>query len=257
VNARSDRPLVALTTSFDPEAGSHHRPQVVLYEAYIKALEDAGLATVLVSPAHSTASVAALLGHCDGLVLSGGGDVDPAHYGEKPGPELDSVSAERDAAEFAALDAAVERQLPIFGICRGIQVMNVYLGGSLHQHVDSERSGVSHQQKAPWSAHAHDVTVDPGSRLCAIVGASAIRTNSFHHQAIKQVAPSLTVSARAPDGLVEAVEMQNYPWGLGVQWHPERQDANAPPTDPDRRLFAAFAEAVARYRDHVHVTEPR
>jgi len=246
LSANARWPLVALTTSREPSAGSHRRPQVTLYEAYVHALEDVGLASVLISPAHSPSSVETLLESCDGLVLTGGGDVDPARYGENAGAILDSVSPERDAVEFAALDAATRRQLPILGICRGVQVMNVYFGGSLYQDIEGERAGAPHQQKASWSARVHDIALDPGSRLCAIMGTTRIRTNSFHHQAIKQVAPSLSVTARAEDGLVEAVEMQNYPWGLGVQWHPERHDANAPATDPDKRLFAAFAEAVAR-----------
>jgi len=244
------RPLVALTTSFDLRAGSHGRPQVVLYGAYVAALDAAGLAAVLVSPSHSLDSIESLVAHCSGLVLSGGGDIDPRRYGEEPGPGLDSVSAERDEAESRALNAAMERGMPIFGICRGIQLMNVCFGGSLYQDIDRDRPmpSVAHQQEGPWSARSHHVTIHEQSLLRRIVGEPEIQINSFHHQAIKDVAPSLAVTAVAEDGLVEAVEMREYPWGLAVQWHPERHEASAPNTDPDRRLFVAYAEAVTQYR---------
>jgi len=254
------RPLVALTTSFDPEAGTHRRPQVMVYGAYIRALDHAGLAVVLLSPSHSPDSIASLLDHCHGLVLSGGGDVDPARYGEKPIAGLDSVSPDRDEAEFEALRGAIDRDHAILGICRGIQLMNVFLGGTLQQDIDAARPGlrrVLHQQEGPWGSRAHDVTISEGSRLREITGAPEIHINSFHHQAIKRVAPSLTVTGLAEDGTVEAVEMRDCSWGVGVQWHPERHEATAPATDPDRRLFAAFAQAVHARRGGVAQARPR
>lgn len=247
----SDRPLVALTTSFDPAAGSHGRPQVVLYGAYISALDAAGLAVVLVSPSHSPDAINALLSRCHGLALSGGGDIDPELFGEAPLPGLDSVSRERDETEFLALRLAMERRMPIFGICRGLQVMNVCFGGTLYQDIDRDRHGpsVKHQQTGPWGARAHDVTVEDGSLLHRIVGEPMLHINSFHHQAVRDVAPTLTVSAVAEDGLVEALEIRDYPWGLSVQWHPERHEATAPHHDPDRLLFRAFADSVCTFRD--------
>lgn len=240
-------PRVALTTSFEPAGGSHGRAQIVLYANYVAALEEVGLAPVLLTPAHGKASITALLDACDGLVLSGGGDIDPARYGETPSATLDSVSAERDEAEFTALTIALERELPVFGICRGIQVLNVQLGGTLHQDLDTERAA-NHPQSPSWSSRAHDVDVIDDTRLREIVGAARISVNSFHHQAVRQVAPRLRVSACAEDGVIEAVEMDDYPWCLGVQWHPERRAADSGPADPDRRLFEAFARAVARRR---------
>jgi gamma-glutamyl-gamma-aminobutyrate hydrolase PuuD len=247
----SHRPLVALTTSFDPSAGSYGRPQVVVYGAYVSALDAAGLAVVLVSPSHSPDAIAALLSHCHGLALSGGGDLDPELFGEAAKPGLDSVSRERDQAEFLALRLAMERQLPIFGICRGLQVMNVCFGGTLYQDIDRDREtgSVEHQQTGPWEARAHDVTITDGSLLQHIVGEPEIHINSFHHQAVRDVAPTLVVSGIAEDGLVEAAEIRDYPWGLGVQWHPERHEATAPNNDPDRLLFRAFSEAVLAYRE--------
>jgi putative glutamine amidotransferase len=247
------RPLVGLTTSWDPAAGDHSQPQVVMYAAYISCLENVGLAPILISPAHSKISIEAMIEACEGLVLSGGGDIEPHHYGEADLPGLDWVSAERDAAEFVALDAAIRGRIPIFGICRGVQVMNVRLGGTLYQDIDRDRPHPStlHQQTGPWGARAHDAKVEPGSCLHRIVVDEELHINSYHHQAIKDVAPALDVTARAEDGVVEAVEMRDYPWGLGVQWHPERHEATAPHTDPNLRLFAAFADAVMANRARV------
>jgi len=242
--------MVGLTTSWDPAAGDHRRPQVIMYAAYLEALENVGLTPLLISPAHSQESIAGLMQLCEGLVLSGGGDIDPRRYGEAPLPGLDWVFGERDVAEFTALEIALERRIPVFGICRGVQVMNVGLGGTLFQDIDRDRAVPStiHQQSAVWGARAHDAAISAGSRLHEIVGVDSLRINSFHHQAIRDVAAPLTVTAVAEDGVIEAVEMASHPWCLGVQWHPERQEATAPHTDPDRRLFAAFADAVRSNR---------
>lgn len=238
-------PLVGLTTTSVARGGSHNRPQVLLYSAYIRALEASGLAPVLLTPHHGARSVESLLEHCGGLVLSGGEDVDPRRYGEEPHPQLGSVAPERDEMEMAALSYALERSLPVFAICRGIQVLNVFLGGTLYQDLGAQYpTELRHAQDAPWSDRTHRVTVHDDSILRKIVGTGELLINSFHHQAIRAVAPGLRVTAVAEDGLVEAVEATQHPWVVGVQWHPERHEAHAPDSDPDRRLFAAFADTV-------------
>lgn len=240
-----ERPLVAVTASLDRKSGRHEQPSVFLYTSYISVLEAMGLAPVLLTPAHSQAAIRSILSSCRGLVLTGGEDVDPARYGEKPSPALGSVLKERDEMEYHAIEAAVERDLPILAICRGIQVLNVYLGGTLYQDLATEQPGdVAHEQPTPWSAKSHTVRIEEDSMLREIVGCHTISINSFHHQALKNVAPSLRVVARADDGLIEAVESRNNGWMLGVQWHPERHEATAPDTDPDRRLFAGFRDVV-------------
>ena len=132
---------VGLTTTVDAEAGSHGRPAVFVYTSYVHALEQIGLAPVLITPAHSPAAIEALLGACFGLVLSGGEDVDPARYGEAPSPALGTVLPSRDEMEFRALDCALARKMPVFGICRGCQVLNVHFGGTLIQDIDTEVEG--------------------------------------------------------------------------------------------------------------------
>ncbi|HEX2167382.1 MAG TPA: gamma-glutamyl-gamma-aminobutyrate hydrolase family protein [Longimicrobiales bacterium] len=248
-NAAERGPIrVALTTTLDAAAGEHSRPAVFLYTSYIRALEQIGLAPVLITPTHSPAAIAALLDACCGLVLSGGEDVEPSRYGEKPSPALGATLAERDTMEFSALDCALRLDMPVFGICRGCQVLNVHLGGSLYQDIDTERPGhLLHQQLAPWSHRTHKATVHPGSLLHRTVGVDELRINSFHHQAVKELGRDLRVVARAEDGLVEAIEHESREWVLGVQWHPERNEAEAPDTDPDRRLFAGFRDAVRQY----------
>jgi putative glutamine amidotransferase len=246
---RSHAPLrVGLTTTIDPEAGSHARPALFLYTSYIQALEQIGAAAVLITPAHGSAAIDALVSACYGLVLSGGEDVDPARYGEKPNPALGAVQPARDTMEFHALDCALQRGMPVFGICRGAQVLNVHFGGTLYQDIDTQRPGnLRHQQTAAWDRDAHGITVEPESLLCSIVRERRLFINSFHHQAVRDLGTDLRVVARADDGLIEAVEHTTYPWLLGVQWHPERNEARMPETDPDLRLFDGFRDAVARF----------
>jgi putative glutamine amidotransferase len=246
----SSRPLVALTTTFVAEGGSHRRPQVTLYSAYLTVLEEHGLAPVMITPFHARPSIDVLLEQCAGLVLTGGEDVEPKRYGETPHPALGTVTPERDEMEMMALDIAVNRHIPVLAICRGVQLMNVFFGGTLYQDIASQLpSAVLHEQKQPWSERTHAVHLKPGSRLRAIVETDTLQINSFHHQAIKEVGAGLVVTGVAEDGVVESVEAIDHPWAVGVQWHPERHEASAGDGDPDRRLFAAFAAIVTTYAD--------
>jgi putative glutamine amidotransferase len=196
-------------------------------------------------PDHGDAAlVAETVGRLDGLLLTGGFDVAPEHYGEEPHPKLGDVDVAKDALELAAVKAARERGLPIFGICRGIQMIAVAFGGSLFQDLPSQVEGLlSHQQLKDPRHASHTVEVEAGSRLAAIVGqAGALRVNSYHHQAVKRVPDGFRVAARAADGVIEAIEATDPRHGfvLGVQWHPEamwRRD------EASRRLFRALVAA--------------
>jgi putative glutamine amidotransferase len=237
--------FVALTTTIDPKGGDYQKPRIALYANYFAPLERNGLTPVLVTPAHTERSIRALVGDCVGLVLSGGDDIDPARYGHDAIPELGPVNPSRDLAELRALDEACRRDLPVLGICRGHQLLNVYFGGSLCQDIEVEMGDAfSHLQTTPWGSHHHDVTVVPGSRLADAIGEERLQINSYHHQAIRKLAPRLEVTARADDGLIEGVESREHRWVVGVQWHPERHEAEAADSDPNLRLFRAFAEVV-------------
>jgi putative glutamine amidotransferase len=212
--------------------------------AYTRALEAAGLVPVIVPPFADPAVAASVIDAVDGLLLTGGEDVDPARYGAAPHPELGPVNAERDATELALVEAARARGTPVLAICRGIQLLNVALGGTLVQDLPSERpSDVVHSADATRDQRTHAIAVAEGSRLARAMGASRVTANSLHHQALDQVAAPLRVSGTAPDGVVEGVETPDETWWvLGVQWHPE--ELTATPEAWDRGVFAAFAAAV-------------
>ncbi len=243
------RPLIAVTTTMRP-GGSHGLPQVQIYAQYVAAVEAPGATALLVTPGHDPASVEAIVGLADGLVLTGGEDVDPARYGQAPHPALETVNPARDAAELAALQAALRRGIPVLAICRGLQLLNVGMGGTLIQDIPSQLGGdVLHEQEAGVDERWHHARVEPGRGLHRIFGVDELFINSFHHQAVDRLAPGLRASARAEDGIVEGVEAEDGRWIYGVQWHPERGEAHAPrdERDPDRRLFWAFVQAC---REH-------
>jgi len=187
------------------------------------------------------ASAGELIASLDALLLSGGPDVLPERYGATRAPETDQGDAARDALEFALLDAALARDLPVLAICRGQQVLNVALGGALIQHIagDTHRALDEGRGDSRW----HDVTVEPSSMLASLVDTSRVRTNSRHHQAVADEAlgRSLVITARADDGIIEGLELPNRRWVLAVQWHPERAEIGA----QSRPLFEAFIAAAA------------
>jgi putative glutamine amidotransferase len=186
----------------------------------------------------------AMLDGMAGLILTGGEDVDPALYGSAPHPALGEVHPERDAFEIALVRAAHARRIPTLAICRGVQVANVALGGTLVQDLPSEQpTAIAHDGSWGRSDRVHDVHVAARSRLARAIGATDLRANSMHHQAIARIAGGLVAVARAPDGVVEGVEWAGDDWWMaGVQWHPEELTATAEPWD--HALFAAFAAAV-------------
>jgi putative glutamine amidotransferase len=180
------------------------------------------------------------MGSCGGLLLTGGSDVDPLLYGESPSSKTQPPDPDRDAVEGALIDEALTRDLPLFAICRGMQILNVHLGGSLVQHLPT---AARHVRRTPdKSLPAHRVAIEPGTLLSSIAGTATWEVNSRHHQAIARLAPGLRVCARDPeDGTIEAVELPLHRFVLAVQWHPENQ---APGDSGQRSLFERFAVAL-------------
>jgi putative glutamine amidotransferase len=215
---------------------------------YIKGVSEAGGVPVVVQPSVSLRAAEALLDGLDGLLLSGGPDLDPGYYGEEPVPELGTTISEWDALEMALLRLALERGMPIFGICRGMQILNVALGGTLYQDFPSQLGAevINHWQTTPKWQVTHEVEVLDDSYLAKITDRPTVEVNSYHHQGIKGMAEDLTVAARCADGVIEALEARDISdrWLVGVQWHPEGL------RDPDsehRNLFEAHVCAAKRH----------
>lgn len=208
---------------------------------YAAAVEAAGGIPVIL-PVLAPEKAPEVLEHLQGLLLSGGVDLDPSHYGEDPLPGLGKVTPERDAFELALARRALAAGVPVLGICRGVQVLNVAAGGTLFQDLGSQLEKVlKHRQEAPRWHESHAVRLDPSSRMAAILGVTEARVNSFHHQAVRVVAPGLRAVAWAPDGVIEAVESVDGGFALGVQWHPEEMWDRYP---LHLKPFSALVEAA-------------
>ena len=238
-------PIVAHTATTELLRG---RGRARVNEAYADAVSGAGLIPLVVPPL-DPARAADVVSRVDGIVLTGGEDVAPSRYGAAPHPAVEGVHDRRDAFEIALVIAAREARRPTLAICRGIQVANVALGGTLVRDLPSERpSAIAHARSDLRDHRVHEVSVVAGSHLAAALGATAVRVNSSHHQAIDRPGEGLSVTATAPDGVVEGAEWTSGDgwWLLGVQWHPEELVRTAEPWD--RALFAAFRAAVDEAR---------
>jgi gamma-glutamyl-gamma-aminobutyrate hydrolase PuuD len=228
------RPLIGITTYREPaQWGTWHVPAVLLPAAYADAVAAAGGEPVLLPTGAVSAEVVARL---DGLVLAGGADVDPARYDRPAGPHTTVLRPERDETELAALQAALEREVPLLAICRGMQLLNVALGGNLVQHLpDLEHTAVHDPGGGLYQRR--EVRTQDGTRLRGLLGPSA-PVACHHHQALDRIAADLTPTAWAEDGVVEAVEAVDRGFCVAVQWHPEES--------ADGRLFAALVAAATR-----------
>ena len=230
------RPVVGITLGDGGEPGVH-----AMREDYVRSVEQAGGIPVVLPPVRPE-DVPAILDRLDGVLLSGGVDVDPVLYGQAPHPKLGRVNRRRDDFELALTGEALRRDVPILAICRGHQVLNVATGGTLVQDIASTMKGaMRHEGKGPRSRHSHQVEVTAGSRLRGILGQGTLPVNSLHHQAVERLGEGLVTSARCPeDGVVEGLEMPGRRFVVGVQWHPE-SFWNRPGSF--QSLFDAHAEA--------------
>ena len=224
----SGAPLIGVTTSITLGTSPE---RAYVNSAYLFAVQQAGGVPLVLPPQLSAASLARLARGLDGLLLTGGGDLDPSLFGEAPHPNLYGVAPARDALECSAVRIALERGLPILAVCRGIQLLNVALGGSLFQDVGADPgTDLRHGQTAPRDQPTHTVTVKPGSRLAETLGTDEVEVNSMHHQAVKALGEGLIPVAWAPDQVIEGIEMTDSSrFVLGVQWHPEELCAHWEP----------------------------
>ena len=233
------RPVIGIT-SYAPERvkwGVWEDPVIMVPASYVAAVEHAGGRPLVLPP--TADSVEETLDIVDGIIFSGGGDLDPARYGADPHPATDAPRPERDDAELALLTAALERDLPVLAVCRGSQVLNVALGGDLVQHLP-ERVGHDDHRHTPGQFADHDVDVRPDSRLGSILGERA-PVKSHHHQGYDRLGRGLVEVAWAEDGTVEGLEDPSRRFALGVLWHPEEGE--------DFALFQALVEQAREYRE--------
>lgn len=240
------RPLIAVP-AYPVKAGrvqGWEKPGVAAPTTYVEALQRAGaLEAILMPVAIGDADAGEILGRFDGLLLLGGGDLRPEEYGQERRETVYGVVPHRDRFEIALARAAVGHGLPTLAICRGHQVLNVALGGSLDQHI-TDRAGVLDHGKpgVAGGSSVHDVELDPASRLADSMGVTRASVSSHHHQAVDLAGHGLRVTARASDGVVEGIELDGDAWVVGAQWHPEDTAADDP---AQQRLFDAFVRRAA------------
>ena len=231
------RPVIGLVPLDDTKLNS-----LWMLNDYFDALYEAGAVPVMLSISDDEEDLSPLAEKLDGLLITGGQDVDPALYGEEPHEKLGSLSRLRDKMETKLTDAFLKLDKPILGICRGLQLLNVYFGGTLYQDIPSQfETENNHDMDRPYDRFVHTVIIEEGTRLADILHSGEIGVNSLHHQAIKDLAPGLTVDAVSEDGLIEGIEHKDYTYVVAVQWHPELMHT----TDENSRLiFRSFIDAV-------------
>jgi putative glutamine amidotransferase len=234
------KPIIGIGSDIQSPEG--HRERAFTYLTYVEAVRRAGAIPVLIPPQPENAEQ--LMRELDGFLLAGGDDCDPAAYGEQRHPTVEPVmDPRRQANDLALAEAARKHEVPMLGICLGLQVMNVAAGGTLIQDIDSEHDTEIRHASIPEDRARHDVIIEQGTRLASVLPAVELNVNSSHHQAVRKVGQGLRVTALAPDGVVEGLEDPRHPFYLGVQWHPEDMVGEASAS----ALFTAFIEAARKH----------
>ena len=233
------KPIIGVTLLWDEEKNSYW-----MLPGYLEGLEEAGAIPIILPLAADGADIAQLADLCDGFLFTGGQDVAPQLYGEAMKPTCGELCPARDTLEQELLNRALEQDKPILGICRGLQILNVTLGGTLSQDLPTEHpSEIEHSMKPPYDQAAHTVRILPDTPLAALLQKQELGVNSCHHQAIRSLAPSLVEMARSTDDLIEAMYLPGKTFVWGVQWHPELSFR----TDEDsRKMFMALVTAVIK-----------
>lgn len=241
------KPIILIPTPVqDPEMR-----RFAMGKNYVRSLIECGAAPVMLPTGLDLQSVHEMYAQVDGVLFTGGSDIDPAYFGEARHPETYGIDADRDEVEVALTQWTMQDDKPAFSICRGIQVVNVALGGSLIQDIPSQWQAGNllehrgHKIGAARDQVLHDVCVEPNCKLASILGAGNVGTNSFHHQALGRIGDGLVITSRAPDGIIESVEAPDRRWFVGVQWHPEEMTAGRADM---MALFQSFVDACSGKR---------
>ncbi len=236
------KPIIGITTNQSKNANG--QPTIMLMQSYVNAVMQAGGVPVLIPSLIAEDGWDALYARLDGILFSGGGDIGIEYAPGEPHPRIDDVDLARDSMELKMVQAAASDGKPFLGICRGCQVINVALGGTLYTHIpDQLLNSLDHSYPGNMrTVLVHEIKIEEGTRLAEIIGEPIIRVNSLHHQGLKDIPSSIRVAGHAPDGLVEAIELREHPFGLAVQWHPEWL------TDQEstRNLFKDFVRAAEK-----------
>lgn len=236
------KPIIGIGADVVPGRGS--RDRAFIFMTYTEALRRAGAIPVIIPPQPENA--ADLVEGLDGVLLAGGEDADPALYREERHPTVTKImDARRQSNDVALAKAARERGIPTLGICLGMQVMNIAAGGSLVQDIDAQVGTAIEHASKPENRKRHGVRIEQGTKLADILPAVELNVNSSHHQAVKDVAAGLRITAHAPDGIVEGLEDPKHPFYVGVQWHPEDMKGE----ESSRVLFEAFVRAAREYAE--------
>lgn len=241
------RPLIGISLDSATDNGKYsyaisEKPWYALRKCYVNAVEDAGGLPVML-PYYKSNNVREIITKLDGLLIPGGDeDINPKYYGQEIKSPKVKTNDNRAEFEFALLQAALEKDIPILGICNGLQLINVHFGGTLHQHLsDVISEGINHEQPAPKCAPTHDIIIEKNTILASLSSSSIVKVNSTHHQAIDEIGKGLTISARAPDGVIEAIELKDRKFVVGVEWHPEYLNSEL-----DYNLFKKLVEESSK-----------